>query len=367
MSPDEIDLIIKNLKKIRPYTQGESISDISTRTGLSTSKIVKLNANENLFVPMDFTLKIAKRAAEEVDHRMYPSGLENEVYEKLSDYLKIDKNNILIGFGSDQLIDLLIVLFGKKGVTTIHPTYTYYRARCELYGVPYRFTLFDKNLNINMNELKNCLRKSSMFILCSPNNPTGHVISENIIEDIAEEFNGIIVLDEIYAEFSDTQFHKLPLEMKNVVVIRSFSKAFGAAGIRLGYLVASKKLMEILRKCQQPYPVTGFSLKYASLLLDEVDYFKELWKQIKETRKWFYEELKKFKNIHVFPSQTNFVSFGSFIDGMKLYEEFAKKGYLIRVFSNVMGFKTLTRVTIAPKNILEGFIRDFSELMKNAI
>ena len=267
-----IDEIIEVLRIRQEYTPGISLSKASSLIGLPKERMVKLNANENLFVPPEFMRIIARRAADEVDHRLYPGDLVDEVYDKLSRYLRVGREHLLLGCGADQLLDLLIALLGRKGVVSVHPTFMYYRERCKLYGAPYRYVWYNRDLSIDTNKLKPLLSKSSLLILCSPNNPTGHTVPVDVIEELANVFNGIIVLDEIYAEFSNTKLHKLPLDLENVIVVRSFSKAFAAASIRLGYIVGSEKLIDILRLYQQPYPVTGFSLKFASILLDYIDY-----------------------------------------------------------------------------------------------
>ena len=363
MKANSIDAILASFREDQEYIPGESLSEVSARIDIPPERIVKLNANENLFVPLKFVSAIAREAAEKVDHRLYPGDLMSEVYEKLSNYLELDKDNILLGGGADQLIDLLIALFGKNGITTVHPTFMYYRERCKLYNVPYRYITFNRDLSINIDELDKCLKESSMLILCTPNNPTGHVIPEDIIREVAEEFRGIILLDETYAEFSDIQLHKLPLEIENVIVMRTFSKAFAAASIRLGYIIGSTKVISIVKRFQQPYPVSGFSLKFASLLLDRIEYFKRVWNEVKQVRAWFYKELEKYSNIQVLPSQANFVSFGCNIDGKKVYNEFMKRGYLIRIFNDTLGFKCLVRVTLAPIDILKGFTEVFPEVM----
>jgi len=345
------------------YKPGISLIEASRYIRAPPENIIKLNANENLFVPQEFMLSIAKEAIEEVDYRLYPNGLVDEVCEKLANYLKVDKDNILLGCGSDQLIDLLMLTFGRSGVTTIHPTFTYYYYRCKLHGIPYRYTVFNRDLTVNTHELSRILEKSSMFILCNPNNPLGHVVSENIIREIAETFKGIVVLDEAYAEFSTIQLHKLPLELNNVIIVRTFSKSFAAASIRLGYIVGPAEVINTIRKFQQPYPVSGFSLKFASLLLDRIEYFRRVWNEVKRVRDWFYKELKKYSKLHVFPSQANFVSFGCNIECERVSSELLKRGYIVRVFSNILGFKCLVRVTLAPINILKGFIKALTEVV----
>lgn len=342
-----------------------NISPVKTLRYISVpqERIVKLNANENLFIPREFMLSIAREAIEGVDYRLYPNSLVDEVCEKLANYLKVNKDSIVLGCGSDQLIDLLMLAFGRKGITTIHPTFTYYYHRCKLYGIPYRYTMFKRDLTVNFHELYRILEKSSMLILCNPNNPLGHVVPESIIKDIAETFKGIIVLDEAYAEFSTIQLHRLPLKLSNVIIVRTFSKAFAAASIRLGYIVGSTEVINVIKKFQQPYPVSGFSLKFASLLLDRIEYFKRVWSEIRRVRDWFYKELKKYSELHVFPSQANFVSFGCNVECKRISSELLKRGYIVRVFNDILGFKCLVRVTLAPINILKGLIKALTEVV----
>jgi len=354
--------ILERFKKAIRYVQGESVYEASKRTGISYSKIIQLNANENLFIPLELTLSIARKAIEEIDLRLYPTGLE-EVYEKLSRYLGVKSECILLGFGSDQLIDLLIAMFGREGIVTIHPTYTYYPSRCELYNIPYRYVMLDENLKVNMNELYRLMEKSSLLILCNPNNPIGHTISEDFVRALAERFKGIVLIDEAYAEFSNVQLHKLTQELDNVIALRTFSKAFGAAGIRLGYLIGPVEIVKVVEKFQFPDPITSFSLKYASITLDMIDKFKAIWEEIKNVREWFYNKLSKIESIKVYPSQANFVSFGVQVDSDKLYDALLREGFLVRIFKDTLGFKSFARVTLAPRAILEQFLNSLNKIL----
>ncbi|RLG54574.1 MAG: hypothetical protein DRN99_04805 [Thermoproteota archaeon] len=344
------------------YARAESQREAAARLGLDESRIAKLNSNENLFVPRELAARVARKAAEEVDHRLYPD-LEGELVEKLSSYLGVGEECIAIGCGADQLIDLLIAAFGRGGVATVHPTYTYYMDRCMAYKISYRYTELTRSLELDLEELVELAESSSLVILNTPNNPTGTAMPEEAVKAAAEACRGLVVVDETYAEFADRQLHTLPLELENTLVIRSFSKAFAAAGARVGYLVAHPAAAKEVRRAQQPYPASGFSLRYASALLDMLSYFKQVWSEVKRVRSWFYRKLRG-QGLRAIPSQANFVSIRADIDPQAAYEGLLRRGYLVRVFPGLLGSRSLVRVTLAPVETLEGAAKALGEVVK---
>ncbi len=367
MRGGKLERVLRRLESLEFYNQG---APRRLQSAMGRGRVpIRLNVNENLFVPREVTIEVARRAAESLDHRLYPDGIGKPLLEKLAGYLGVDEENIVLGCGCDQLVDLLITTIGRGGVCTVQPTYAFYRVRCALYGVPYRYTFFRDDLSVDVDHLLALLGSSDMLILCSPNNPTGHKVSREVIEGVAESFDGVVVIDETYAEFSDEQLHRMPLDFENVIVMRTFSKSFAAAGIRLGYLVAPERIASVLRRLQMPYPVPAFSLKYAEILLDMVDYFKAVWDEVRRVRSWFYNVLRSVRvpKFRVFESYANFVSVGIDVDGSYIIEELMQRGYLVRVFPDVLGHKTLVRITLAPKEILEGFVGAFLEVLSNAV
>ena len=324
--------------------------------------LVKLDANENLLIPRQLTEELMTKVIKEVDPRLYPSDNEKlEVVEKISNYLNVDKKEVVLGTGADQLIDLLITLFGSKGVTLLYPSFSSYFSACKLHNVPLATVAFNRDFSINNGSLFSALKKSSLFVLCRPNNPTGNSIDESFVLEVAESFNGIVAIDEVYGEFSDSQLHYLPNKFKNVVVLKSFSKSFGAAGLRIGYLIANESLAETISKYQFLYPVTNFSLKYASYLLDNVKTFKKYWQELREVRSWFFNELSNISSIEVIPSQTNFVSFLTNAEDFK--NKMLLRGYAVREFDGIFGYKKLIRVTLASLIVM----KEVSKLIREIV
>ncbi|MEM3790884.1 MAG: aminotransferase class I/II-fold pyridoxal phosphate-dependent enzyme [Thermoproteota archaeon] len=314
--------------------------------------LVKLDANENLLIPKQLTEELMSKVVKEVDPRLYPSDDQKlELVNKISNYLNIDKEKIVLGTGADQLIDLIVTLFGNKGVTLLYPSFSSYFSACKLHNVPLTTIVFNRDFSVSSDNIFNSIKDSSLFILCRPNNPTGNSIDEDVVLEIAKNFNGIIAIDEVYGEFSDSQLYYLPNEFKNIIVLKSFSKSFGAAGLRIGYLIANESLVETINKYQFLYPVTNFSLKYASYLLDNLKTFKKYWQELKEVRSWFFNELSNINSIEVIPSQTNFVSFLTNIEDFK--NRMLLKGYIVREFDGIFGYKKLIRVTLANLGIMK--------------
>lgn len=324
--------------------------------------LVKLDANENLLIPKQLTEEIMSKVIKEIDPRLYPSDDQKfELVRKISSYLNVDEKEVVLGTGADQLIDLMIALFGNKGVALLYPSFSSYFSSCKLHDVPLNTIAFNRDFSISSENIFSALKKSSLFILCRPNNPTGNSIDEDVVIEAAKSFKGIVAIDEVYGEFSDSQLYYLPNEFKNVVVLKSFSKSFGAAGLRVGYLIANESLAETISKYQFLYPVTNFSLKYASYLLDNVETFKKYWQELKEVRSWFFNELLNISSIEVIPSQTNFVSFLTNIEDFK--NRMLIKGYSVREFNGIFGYKKLIRVTLANISIM----KEVSKLIREIV
>jgi len=335
---------------------------------VSGRRVAKLDTNENLFVPRSFLADVARRALDLVDFRLYPTRRQlDEVAGRLSDYLGVDRECIVIGSGADQLIDLLITLFGGEGVLTFKPTFTFYEWRCRVHGARLAEIPLRSDLSFDEEALEGGLERAGMVIICSPNNPTGHSFPREFVEGLASGFDGVIVVDETYGEFSDETMHDLPMRYENIIVLRSLSKSFASASIRLGYLVAARELAEEIWAAQYPYPVTGFSLAYASILLEKVDYFKEVWREVKAVRRWFSAEMEKVNSAPPLPSNANFVAVLVDVDPERLREALIQRGYSIRTFGGVMGFRCLARITLAPRPVLEDFPGCFAETLGEVI
>ena len=188
----------------------------------------------------------------------YPDPAQFEVREKLSKYLNVDLKQIFIGVGSDEIIDLLIRIFcnpQKDSVLIPIPTYGMYKVACDINNVKSIFVPLTKSFQIDVDATLSAITKNTkMIFLCSPNNPTGNKLYKKRVLEIVKNFNGIVVLDEAYLDFAKSDNYEKEIKRyKNLVLLRTFSKAWGLAGARCGYSVADEYITNILFKVKAPY------------------------------------------------------------------------------------------------------------------
>ncbi|MDX1428415.1 MAG: histidinol-phosphate transaminase, partial [Salegentibacter mishustinae] len=233
------NLVRSNVAGLKPYS---SARDEYQSTG---SEMVFLDANENPF---------------QTDVNRYPDPQQRSLKTELAKIKNVSTEHILLGNGSDEVLDLLFRAFcepGKDNVITLPPTYGMYKVLANINNIENREVLLNSDFEPNVEEILNSVdQNTKMIFLCSPNNPTGNSFSEEKIIHILKNFNGLVVIDEAYIDFSNKEswLNKLK-EYPNLVITQTLSKAFGMAGIRLGICYASVEIIQILNKIKPPYNV----------------------------------------------------------------------------------------------------------------
>jgi len=244
---------LKKLQEIESYTIGESTEKIAKRLGLLPNEIVKLNFNENLFLSKKKLTDIIKVVAKECDLRIYPQEEQNKLKQSISRQLKVPFDSIVIGNASDELIDRISRLFLEKGETavSIAPTFPVFKYCAKRQGANYLTIPLQENFRLNIKQLLSSFStKTSLLYLCSPNNPTGTQFNKEEIETA-------------YAEYANYSLISKVNDFENLIILRTFSKAFGLAALRLGYAITNSTLSNILiEKSPLPFPVSSFTLKY---------------------------------------------------------------------------------------------------------
>ena len=229
-----MDWIVQRMKivsKIERYSKPEK------------SPSIKLDANENVVLDRIFLSQLAMAEANKIDLRKYPLDLYDKLYESLSKYLKVGEKNLLIGNGSDQIIELLLTFIGRgKRVTLPTPTFSYFVSRCQLHGIKIsKIPLLPESNTFERRLFISSAKKSQLVYLCSPNNPTGNQLDRSIIQEILELKDVLVILDEAYVEFAKYSMTRSVEKYDNLVILRTFSKAFGLAGSRIGYFISNKR------------------------------------------------------------------------------------------------------------------------------
>jgi histidinol-phosphate aminotransferase len=296
---------------------------------------ISLLFGEN-FVPVDKRIKEA--IIKELDKiNIYPSPLGGLLIEKLSDWLKIPQENIVVGNGIDDILNLIGKIFIEEGdeVITPTPTFPLYASVTELMGGKVIKVNLDENFRLNTNALlKKIKTKTKIIFIANPNNPTGNILIEREdAEKILKEFKGLLVIDECYYGICNKTLIDLIQKYNNLLILRSFSKSFGLAGLRVGYAVGAKEIISAMRvvinNCN-PFILDRIAQVAAIAALECEDRILTRFKKLKYK---FYSRLKRIKNLKVFPSETTFflVSLkNAGISAGKFIEELAKRKVLIK-------------------------------------
>src|ERR671939_1106062 len=282
------------LSSFHKYTRSENGND--------GPDFLKLDANENFMLNKRFISQIALKAAKDTDLREYPSEQFEELYRQLAKYTGIDKKHLAVGNGSDQIIELILSTIGRgQRVNVFTPTFSYFINRCELHGLTVnRVRLNKKDNTLNKEEFLQSAKQCSIVYICSPNNPTGNQFDkQSVLEIIAALKDKLVLIDEAYVEFANYSLISYAVFcLKNIIILRTLSKAFGLAGARVGYFISNKRFAEIFRSSiQSPYPLNSLSLTIASTVLSQSQYIKQTIKMIKAERKRVFDQLVKFTGI----------------------------------------------------------------------
>jgi histidinol-phosphate aminotransferase len=317
-----------NVQKLKPYS--------SARDEFKGEASVFLDANENPFPS---------------DYNRYPDPQQWKLKEKISSIKNINIEQILLGNGSDEPIDLLIRAFCEPGIDNVlipQPTYGMYSVSADVNNVLIKTIKLTADFDIDIDVTRAAWDKNTrLLFLCSPNNPSGNLLSFEKIKTILNEFTGIVIVDEAYIDFTDYQ-GVVPLlnQYPNLVILQTLSKAWGLAAIRLGMCFASAEIVSILNKIKPPYNINGITQSIALENLNHIERKNEWVKTIIKEREKVKSELLKIKSVQkVYDSQANFLLV-KINNASEAYKKLTLKGIVLRDRSNVILCEDCLRITI---------------------
>ncbi len=336
----------------------DNLEPYSSEVSLSDGNLLRLHANEIPWNNEAVILALHDKLLSMPFNR-YPEVTNFGIRKRIADYIGFEKENVLVGNGSDEIIDTI----GKAFISPLDkvlipsPTFSLYSSIARIYsGLPILIPL-NPDYTLPVDKIISESKSSKITIICSPNNPTGVLYPDEDIKTILD--TGILViLDEAYAEFSGHSGLHLLNNYDNLIVMKTFSKAFGLAGFRTGYCVASETLIESMSKVILPYNLNLISLKVVELAIQHEDFMSGVVKKIKENKKYLYGALKEIEGITPIPSSTNFILF-EVQNAKKIYEELLKRGILIRYFEG----KNYLRVSVGTYEECVKFISELREIL----
>ena len=340
---------IARLQKSENYTPEKTNETIAKQYGLKPSDIVKLNYNENLYIPREKVIPLLKQVAEECDFRIYPQEEEIQLKEKISDYLKVNVDSITIGNSSDEVMERVIRIFLEAGdnAVTFIPTFTVFKYCVQYQNANFVAVPLKNDFSIDIDGMRKAFNKNSKLLyLCSPNNPTANQFKLDEIQVLTEEFPGIVLVDEAYAEYADFSVVPLISKYENLIVLRTFSKAFSLAGLRLGYAVTNPNLAKALDKTPAPYPVNVVSLSMGRKMLESINIVQESVRALKTERGKLINQLNQIKCVQAFDSKANFVLFNTSKPYEGVYESALQKGLVIKKLGKLLVYENCLRSTV---------------------
>lgn len=326
------DIIRPNVLKMKAYS--------SARDEFKGSASVFLDANEN---------NLGSLAGE--NYNRYPDPHQKKLKARIAELKNVKPGQIFLGNGSDEAIDLLFRMVcrpGQDSMLHLPPTYGMYEVSANLNDVALDAVQLTEDFQLPVEEvLINVKPTTKIIFICSPNNPTGNLVEPESIEDILRAFNGLVVIDEAYIDFADARSWTARLdEFPNLVVLQTFSKAWGMAGLRLGLAFASEEIISVLDKIKPPYNINEATQELALQALEREEALKDMVEEIVQERELLMEALPDMPSVeYVYPSDANFILV-KVKDPNGMYNYLLNKGIVVRNRSSLPGCEGCLRISV---------------------
>jgi len=358
------ELARKNIFKITPYVGGKPIEETRRQFGLK--EVVKLASNENPLGASPKAVEAIRKASYGLNR--YPDSQSFYLKKKLAKFLNVNPSNLVLGNGSDELIDIAIKTFVEddENIVTSEVTFLEYEIIASVYGrklikVPLRYFKYD------LESMKKKIdKKTKLVFIANPNNPTGTYVTKFELRDFMNALpsNILLVIDEAYDAFIDVDDYPDMLDSfrnKNIIILKTFSKSYGLAGLRIGYAVLDAELAGLMERVRQPFNINSLAQAGAQAALDDKEFLRKTRKLVLEGKDYLYDNLKKLGLAYV-PSITNFILVDVGQDGVEIFNRMLRFGVIVRDMKQY-GLKNFIRVTIGTKKENERFIRVLKKIL----
>lgn len=355
-------LIRSHLLKMEPYAYVAPLDAASVDANITADRIIKLDGNEN---PYGCSPRVRKALSEYRYYHIYPDSEQRELRLALETYAGAPAECIIAGGGSDELIEFIMRLFIDPGDRVINcvPTFGMYQFSTDAWGGQVISIPRDARFAVDIDEVKKAATKGAkLLFIASPNNPTGNTTPK---EDILQLLDTpmIVVLDEAYYEFSQQTLVPLVQQYDNLIVLRTFSKWAGLAGLRVGYGVFPRKIAAHLLRVKPPYNVNAAALVAALESLKDIDHLKATVSAIIAERQRLFDKLAGFKDLRPWPSDANFILCSVLNhDARKVQQELKRRGILVRYFNSPL-LKDYIRISIGQPQHTDALIAALNEIL----
>ncbi|MBN1912946.1 MAG: histidinol-phosphate transaminase [Candidatus Omnitrophica bacterium] len=358
------ELVRKNILKVNPYVAGKPIEETKRELGLK--EIIKLASNEN---PLGVSPRAAKALRKNLSElNRYPDSQGFHLKNKLARYFNLKAVNFVLGNGSDELIDTIIKTFVEddENIVTAEATFLEYKIISSVIGrhvitVPLKYFRYD------LDSIKRAVnKKTKLVFIANPNNPTGTYVTSYELDDFMADLpkGVLVVIDEAYDAFIDVDDFPRSLKYLNenkAIILKTFSKAYGLAGLRIGYAIVDSDAASYMERVRQPFNVNSLAQAAAIAALDDKDFLKKTRKAVLEGKAYIYDSLNGL-GIAYLPSAANFILIDLARDGAAVFKEMLKYGVIVRDMKQY-GLKNFIRVTIGTKKENERFVKVLKKVL----
>ena len=344
------NLIRPNIRNLKPYR--------SARDDFEEGLL--MDANEN---------GLGSTVRNKLELHRYPTPTQNPLRKKIAEYRQVDYENIFLGVGSDEAIDMLIRIFcepGRDSIMVTPPTYGMYRVAADINDIGVQKVNLTEEFQLNVEEiLEKREDRTKILFLCSPNNPTANDMKRTDLLKLVTRFPGVVVVDEAYIDFSRQESMALQVQQyPNLVVLQTFSKAFGLAGIRLGLAISNPLIIDTMLKVKAPYNINKLTAQTAMEAFENSELLKFNIEKIAEERDYVAEQLAYADEVEkVYPSDANFILF-KIRNARNIYEKLSARGVIVRYRGNEPLCEDCLRVTIGMPDENMRFLKTLKEILQ---
>lgn len=358
-------MVSPHILNISPYVPGKPIDEVKRELGIK--EVIKLASNENALGASPKAIQAIQNHVSRI--HLYPDGGAYYLKKELAHHLNVDPDNIIVGNGSDEIVSIITRIFIHKGDQAIvgDPSFVMYKIDTQLsQGEVVSISL--KNFKLDVSEVLNAITdKTRLIFISNPNNPTGTILSKKEMQELIQNIppNILVVSDEAYYEYVDDPEYPDSLtwvkEGKNIVVLRTFSKIYGLAGLRVGYGIARKQIISVLNRARPPFNVNFLAQVAARASLKDVDHIIKSKNLIKKEKEFLYRRLRELK-IPFVPTQANFILIKTGENTREIILALLKKGIIVRGME-AYNLPQYIRLTIGTREENETFIRELQSIL----
>lgn len=344
------NLVRKNILNVKPYVPGKPIEEVQRELGLED--VIKLASNENCFGPSPKAIEAIRKNLKSVNR--YPDASSFYLKKRMAKFLSVKETNLIFGNGSDEIIGLAMRTFLNDGdeVIIAKPTFLIYEIASQIHNGRIRLVPMTKDLRYDLVAMKKAVTAATKIIfIANPDNPAGTYVTKTELDNFFDGLpdNVIVFLDEAYFEFAKYSFKDYPngldyLKRPNVIVSRSFSKAYGLAGLRIGYGVANPVVINYMERVREPFNVNILAQAAATASLDDKAFLKKTLSHVAKEKDFIYSAVCKM-GFEYIESATNFILIDVKEDCKTVFNKLLKKGVIVRDMK-AWGMDSFIRVTV---------------------